>query len=369
MLGVLCAVNKKDGAFTEADLSLLSTLANLVALPIENGSINDALERSLQEVQSLNRAKNRVIHHLSHELKTPLSVLSASLSLLSKHLAGATGERRCEKTLERAQRNLLRLLDMQYKIDDLLQEQEAAPHRMLSVLLDQCADELEALAADEFGEESATERLRRRIDWLFGPRQARPEKINLTRFTDESVKILRPKFAHRRIALEVRLEDTTPIFVPAEVLGKVIEGLTRNAVENTPDGGEVRVAVRAGDTGPELEIRDTGVGISEENQKLIFGNFFTAYEPLQYSTRSPYDFKAGGKGFDLLRMQMFAERYGFKIHMNSTRCRFIAGDAGECPGEIGECRHVDRPEQCRETGGTIVTVRFQPAARTAGAAT
>jgi PAS domain S-box-containing protein len=362
MIGVLCAVNKKDGPFTQADLELLSTLANLVALPIENVSINDALERSLQEVQSLNRAKNRVIHHLSHELKTPLSVLSASLSLLSNQFVGLTDDRRWEKTLERAQRNLLRLLDMQYKIDDLLHEKEVSTHRMLSVLLDQCADELEALAADEFGEETVTERLRRRIDWLFGPRDARPEKINLARFTDEYVRILRPKFAHRRLTLEVGLEDTTPIFVPADVLGKVIEGLTRNAVENTPDGGEVRVTVCAGKTGPELEIRDTGTGITAENQQLILGNFFTAYEPLQYSTRSPYDFKAGGKGFDLLRMQIFAERYGFKIRMNSTRCRFIPTEKEDCPGDAGECVQSGNTDQCRETGGTTVTVQFPPAA-------
>lgn len=362
MIGVLCAVNKKGGPFTEADQALLSTLANLVALPIENAGINEALSRSLQEVKSLNRAKDRVIHHLSHELKTPLSVLSASLNLLAKQLAGMNGDTRWEKTMERAQRNLLRLLDMQYKIEDLLQEKEAGPHRMLSVLLDQCADELEALAAEAFGEETVTERLRRRIDWLFGPREAKPERINLARFTDQYIQILRPKFAHRRLALEVHLEDTSPIFVPGDVLGKVIEGLTRNAVENTPDGGTVRVAVRPGTAGPELEIRDSGIGLTAENRKLIFGNFFTVYEPLQYSTRSPYDFRAGGKGFDLLRMQMFAERYGFKMVMDSTRCRFIPSDTDECPGEVGDCMHLQRPEQCRENGGTVVTVMFQPAA-------
>jgi PAS domain S-box-containing protein len=367
MIGVLCAVNKKGGPFTESDLALLGTMANLVALPIENASIHEALERSLQEVKSLNRAKDRVIHHLSHELKTPLSVLSASLNLLARQLVGSTDGRRWEKTLERAQRNLLRLLDMQYKIEDLVQEKDTAAHRMLSVLLDQCADELEALAANEFGEETLTERLRRRIDWLFGPREARPEEINLARFADEYVKLLRSKFAHRRLALEIVLEDTAPILVPGDVLGKVIEGLIRNAVENTPDGGEVTVAVRAGKTGPELEIRDSGIGISAENQKLISGNFFTASDPLQYSTRSPYDFKAGGKGFDLLRMQMFAERYGFKILMNSMRCRFMAADSDECPGDVDACGHLRDPAECRETGGTVVTVLFQPAAGGTGA--
>ncbi len=362
MIGVLCAVNKKDGPFTESDLALLSTLANLVSLPIENAGINEALERSLQAVKSLNRAKDRVIHHLSHELKTPLSVLSASLNLMAKQLAALSSGGRWETTLDRARRNLQRLLDMQYQIEDLLQEKDVTPHRMLSVLLDQCTDELEALAAEAFGEESVTDRLRRRIDWLFGPRDARPENINLMRFTGESVKILKPQFEHRRVRLETRLEDTPPVFVPADVLGKVVEGLVRNAVENTPDGGEVRVIVRRGNAGPELEIRDSGVGITVENQQLIFGNFFTAYEPLQYSTRRPYDFKAGGKGFDLLRMQMFAERYGFKILMNSTRCRFIPNDKDECPGDVGGCGHLSHPDQCSETGGTIVTVRFAAAA-------
>jgi PAS domain S-box-containing protein len=362
MIGVLCAVNKKDGAFTEADAALLSTVANLVALPIENASINEALERSLREVRTLNRTKDRVIHHLSHELKTPLSVLSASLNLLGRELVRSGDDRRWKSSMDRAQRNLQRILDLQYKIEDILQEKEVATHRMLSVLLDQCADELEALAAEEFGEEKVTERLRRKIDWVFGPRESKPEKINLGRFVGEFLKILRPKFAHRQVALDSELEETAPIFIPADVLGKVIEGLIRNAVENTPDGGEIRVAVRSGATGPEFEVQDTGIGITAENQKLILGNFFTAYEPLEYSTRSPYDFKAGGKGFDLLRMQMFAERYGFKIQMNSNRCGFIPAEDEECPGDVTACVHLSGSKQCRDTGGTTFILKFRAAA-------
>ncbi len=359
-IGVLCAVNKKDGLFTEDDAALLSAVANLVALPIENASIHEALARSFEEVKRLNRAKDRVIHHLSHELKTPLSVLSAALNLLAKPLAGIAGGERWQNTLERARRNLQRMLDMQYKLEDILQEREADHHRMLSLLLDQCADELEALAAEEFGEETLTERLRRRIDWLFGPREAKPETIDLARFTDRYLSLLRPKFAHRRLAVEPHLEATPSILVPADVLGKVIEGLVRNAVENTPDGGEVRIVVRTGEGGPVLEVRDTGIGLSAETQQLIFGNFFTAYEPMQYSTRRPYDFRAGGKGFDLLRMQIFAERYGFTIGMESRRCRFIPAEADGCPGDVDLCRQATTAVPCADTGGTVVTVQFRP---------
>ena len=66
-----------------------------------------------------------------------------------------------------------------------------------------------------------------------------------------------------------------------------------------------------------LKIQDFGVGISKENQRLIFDNYFAAYETAQYSSKKPYDFNAGGKGFDLIRMQIFAERYDFKLKMTN----------------------------------------------------
>ena len=84
MIGVICAVNKKEGRFDQTDVDLLSAIANMVALPIENARINEALTMSYEEVKSFNRAKDRVIHHLSHEIKTPISVLAASLNLLKK---------------------------------------------------------------------------------------------------------------------------------------------------------------------------------------------------------------------------------------------------------------------------------------------
>ena len=71
MIGVLCIVNKKSGPFDQTDVDLVSAIANMVALPIENARINEALRKSYKNVKNLNRAKDRVIHHLSMSSKRP----------------------------------------------------------------------------------------------------------------------------------------------------------------------------------------------------------------------------------------------------------------------------------------------------------
>jgi PAS domain S-box-containing protein len=362
LIGVVCAVNKKEGRFDESDIDLLTAIGNYVALPIENAAINEELKRSYKEVQSLNRAKDRVIHHLSHELKTPVSILAASLSILKKRLAGL-GDQNWDAILDRAQRNLDRLLEMQYEIEDILREKDYKTYYLLSSLLDACADELEVLVTENLEEQNIIQRLRKRIEEIFGPHETKAEIVRLDRFVEKKLQALRTRFAHRQCEVVTRISDVSAIWIPPDVLGKILEGLVRNAVENTPDDGKIVVSVRYGEIGPELEVKDTGIGISEENQRLIFENYFTAYDTMQYSSRNPYDFGAGGKGFDLLRMKIFSERYHFKLKMSSRRCRHLSEDSDSCSGKIEDCKTVMQMEECRESGGTTVTVQFYPADR------
>ena len=362
MIGVLCAVNKKEGDFDQSDIELLTTIGNLVALPIENAGINEELKRSYEDVKSLNRTKDRVIHHLSHELKTPVSILSASLNLLKKRLLEIT-DQRWDQIFERAQRNLQRLLEMQYQLEDILREKDYKTHHMLSALLDASVDELEILISLGLGEKDIIGKIRQHIDDTYGPRKSKSEVIELGPFVKEKIKTLRPKFAQRKCRLRTYASETAAIYIPPDVLGKVVEGLVRNAVENTPDGANISVKVRKGEIGPEFEVKDSGIGISEENLRLIFENYFTSYDTMQYSTRQPYDFKAGGKGFDLLRMKIFSERYNFRIKMTSGPCHLIDEEGLECPGNVADCVPDARMKDCRNTGGTTVTVQFYPAER------
>jgi signal transduction histidine kinase len=265
--------------------------------------------------------------------------------------------------LNRAQKNLDRLLEMQYQIEDILREKDYKIYYMLSSLLDACSDELQVLVSGSLEEKDIIDRLRRHIEKLFGPHDVRSEEIRLDQFVEKQIQALRPRFAHRQCRVNTRISAVPTVWIPRDVLAKIVEGLVRNAVENTPDSGNITVTVRSGEIGPEIEVKDSGIGISEENQRLLFDNYFTAYDTMQYSSRNPYDFGAGGKGFDLLRMRIFSERYHFKLKMNSRRCGVIPGDADACPGNMAECVQAGQTEDCLESGGTTVTVQFYPADR------
>ncbi|OQY44938.1 MAG: hypothetical protein B6240_09550, partial [Desulfobacteraceae bacterium 4572_87] len=69
IIGVLCAINKKKGSFDQGNVELLSLVAGTVELSIENARFSEEVKKAYREVSSLNRAKDKVINHLSHELK------------------------------------------------------------------------------------------------------------------------------------------------------------------------------------------------------------------------------------------------------------------------------------------------------------
>ena len=122
-VGVLCAANKKQGHFNQTDVELLTAVATLVALAVENSRMNDALVKEYENVSGLNQVKEQAIHYLSHEMKTPISVLAASLSLLEKRLPGKPSAS-WRRIMDRARRNVNRLLDLQYEIGDMLRKGE-----------------------------------------------------------------------------------------------------------------------------------------------------------------------------------------------------------------------------------------------------
>ncbi|MFA5903668.1 MAG: PAS domain S-box protein [Desulfobacula sp.] len=354
IIGILAADNKKPGDFDKTDLETLNTIAATVALSIENARVSRELRKAYEEVTGLNNAKDKMISHLSHELKTPVAILLSSFKILSRKLSELP-EETWKPTMDRIRRNLDRIVGIEDEVYDIVEKKEVFHNRLFSLILMQCKDEFESLIAEETGEHGVIAKIGQKIDEIFNMPDSVYEDIFLSRFVEKRIEAIQPDITHRNVKLISRLKASSPIRIPAEPLRKSVDGLIRNAFENTPDGGKIEVLVHQKGKGMQFIVKDHGIGLTEEAQKRIFEGFFSTRDIMNYSSKRPYDFHAGGKGADLLRMKIFSERFNFKISMTSTRCRRIPENDDACPGSIEACQRIPGPE-CN--GTTIVTCFF-----------
>ena len=139
----------------------------------------------------------------------------------------------------------------------------------------------------------------------------------------------------------------------------MLEGLLKNAVENTPDEGRIEISVAEYDNDIRVEVHDYGIGITSENRNNIFSGFYHTHDTNFYSSKHPYDFYAGGSGLDLLRMKVFSEIFGFSVNLESTRCKYIPLDSDICQGKISACPYIKERADCLSSGGSIFTVDFK----------
>ena len=343
--------------YSEEDKELLTTLVNSLVVSLKSARYSEALENALEEVTALNRAKDKVINHLSHELMTPIAIVGGSLTQLERRLKNLPAET-WEKTMTRAQKAFKRLSEIQYEVTDIMVGKNILTHRFMSNLLDQCADEIELLFEHETEESPLVQKVRQRIDELFGPKDYKPVEVHLDQFVAGKVEELRKISAGRGIDFITRTEPTPGAEIPLEPLEKVLIGLIRNAIENTPDEGRIEVTVGNKGNHVELSVKDYGVGIAKEDQDRIFEGFYHTQDTMLYVSGKPFEFNAGGRGADLLRMKIFSERYNFKLTMTSERCKFISGGENTCPGRISKCGFCKSPQDCYQSGGTTFQVTF-----------
>ena len=68
-------------------------------------------------------------------------------------------------------------------------------------------------------------------------------------------------------------EGPVPVICDPKLITRVVENLVGNALKFTPDSGSITVAVQQVPTGGRVEVRDTGMGVSEEYRTKIFEKF------------------------------------------------------------------------------------------------
>ncbi len=342
-IGTLQTMNKIDGEFDQTDLELLESASHYIAIALENAKL-------YHDLKELDRAKEKIINHLSHELKTPLSIILGVLERV-RSVLDVNIDSPLQKTISRGERNVQRLIDLQLKIDDILNKKSIEEKEGILNLIHSAASLVDEVYENNDRNNDFVAGLLDRLTGLFSEAEPpAPEPIPVEPFLAETRELTVKNMGRRKIEIVINSSDCRDIFMDRTVLAKIISGLRKNAIENTPDEGRIVINASMQNNNCCIEIQDYGVGITSENKKMIFGGFFHTQDTMAYSSKRPYEFNAGGTGSDLLRIKALSERYGFNIDFTSKRCRHIPQDADQCPGKISRCSFLEDPSECFESG-------------------
>lgn len=295
MLGVLYALNKSGGSFTGEDVEVMVAFSGSVAMALENAAYYERLASSHKELERLNLVKNEILNHLSHELNTPLSIIGATLKIIHKKLLAADVDVG-SLPFERMMRNLERLKTIEKQVSHIVEDKELTEPGIVLGFLDWLIDFIEIQIEEEPQLAQALEALRGKIEAQLPAEVAQPDRVSIEAAFQAAE--LRVSQMLRNRALDIRFHPPDPVIIRIRphIVMSVIEGLVRNAIENTPDHGRIEITGRNSESGYLITIRDYGVGIPESEQRNIFEGFCPVQETDMYCSRQRYELNAGGTG-------------------------------------------------------------------------
>jgi len=249
-------------AFEPADLRFAGTLANQAAIAIGN-----ALH--LRRIIELDRQRQSYLSNVSHELRTPLTVTQGYLEALST----VELPQGCSRHVEVALHNCYRLGRM---IDEILQ-----------------VSRIEQGVAQ------------RHLEW---------SPVDLTEIVRRAMKMLRTEATIKRLRVTERLPAGLPPMVGDErLLHLLLFNLLENAVKFTGEGGAVEVEVQRRGEEMLAWVRDTGIGISQEDQERVFDKFFTV------DAGSARSYSGTGIGLYLAREVVAIHEGALRVESSSPR--------------------------------------------------
>jgi signal transduction histidine kinase len=232
-------------------------------VPVEN----DRRIWTLREVtadRELDRMRDAFVATVSHELRTPLTSISGFLEMMEdeEHALGEAGKQYLD-VIRRATERLHAL------VEDLLLIAQIEAHRI----------ELEL------------------------------EPVDLTELAERACLAARPAAVEKQIELGVAADDPPPVLADQRRLTQVVDNLVSNAIKFTPEGGSVTICVDGGANGARIGVKDTGIGVPEDEQKQVFSRFFRASS----ATRRAIP----GTGLGLAICHALVEQHGGSIEFRS----------------------------------------------------
>ncbi|MEJ7632463.1 MAG: ATP-binding protein, partial [Rubrobacteraceae bacterium] len=232
----------------------------------ENGTESGAIlaVRDITEHRSLERAKTAFVSDFSHELRTPLTTIQSAVGLLE----------RARERLDPLEHRALELADQELK-------------RIRGMI-----EELLTLAQMDSW----------RYSLELGP-------ADLGAVIRNSVEALETKA--ERFGIEVRFEDGAehPCVCDAQKLYQVFLNLLDNAIKYSDSGDRVDIFVEEKDSFVWVMVRDTGVGIPDEDLDQLFERFYRVDKDRSRAT--------GGSGLGLAITKEIVELHGGSVSVES----------------------------------------------------
>jgi signal transduction histidine kinase len=125
---------------------------------------------------------------------------------------------------------------------------------------------------------------------------------------------------HVELSLDVPVEARTAILDRGQVL-HAVDALVRNGIRFTPDGGSVVVRAFVRDDDFCIEVRDTGIGMSEEARRRLFDDDYVMHDSKHHRTPTGLEFNVAGMGFGLELVRRVVEGHGGRLTVDGHEGR------------------------------------------------
>jgi signal transduction histidine kinase len=103
--------------------------------------------------------------------------------------------------------------------------------------------------------------------------------VDLSELVEDSLDLLKADAKAKGIDLQIKMEGAVLSYCDSDMINLVLRNLLSNAIKFTPSGGRIMLRVEQTDQNIKIAVKDTGVGIPEENISKLFDKttYFTTY--------------------------------------------------------------------------------------------
>jgi signal transduction histidine kinase/HAMP domain-containing protein len=262
----LVVFRRAAGAFDERVVNLVTALANQSKVAVENAHLFLEIDDKSRELEVANRHKSEFLANMSHELRTPLNAIIGFSEVLLARMFGEVND----------------------KQEEYLQDIFSSGKHLLSLINDIL--DLSKVEAGRMELELTT--------------------FSLPMAIDNALILVRTRAENHGITLATVVDERLGDFVGDErKIKQVLVNLLSNAVKFTAEGGRVGVHAAPANGHVEISVSDTGIGIAQEDQALIFEEF--------RQVGTDHVGKREGTGLGLTLTRKFVELHGGSIGVKS----------------------------------------------------